>query len=162
MSVEQWEPITDPRHKLRVGIDQKRWRMWSGETGEWTEWTAWESAHSVIRVCDLPKDDTEWQCRKPKQKPEPEQAASVDRGERYQRRIHQSIDGPGNGKSIVVDLADVFSAFGVPYMLGQAVKKSILPGNRGSKDRLKDLREAAWHIQRQIQIEESRAVGGEQ
>lgn len=152
-----WELITDPNHMLRIGIDQKRWRMRSSETGIWTKWTAWESAHSVIRVGDLPKDDTEWQCRKPKQQPEPEQPASVDRGERYQRRIYQSIDGFGKGSSIVVDLADVFHAFNVPYMLAQAVKKTVLPGDRGAKDRLKDLREAAWHIQRQIQIEEAKA-----
>jgi hypothetical protein len=41
-------------------------------------------------------------------------------------------------------------------MLAQAAKKIMLPGERGSKGRLKDLREAAWHIQRQIQIEEAR------
>ena len=82
--------------------------------------------------------------------------SETDRGERYRRRIYQSIEGTDKGKSIIVDLADVFHAFGVPYMLGQAVKKSIIPGDRGAKDRLKDLREAAWHIQRQIQIEEAR------
>ena len=157
MSDEQWELIIDTNHVLRIGIDQMRWRMRSSETGIWTKWTAWESAHSEIRICDLPKDDTEWQCRKPKQQPAPEQPVTVDRGERYQRRIHQSLDGPGKGEWIMVDLADVFHAFGVPYMLGQAVKKSILPEDRGAKDRLKDLREAAWHIQRQIQIEEAQA-----
>ena len=84
---------------------------------------------------------------------------TTDRGERYRRRIYQSIDGPDKGKSIIVDLADVFDAFDVPYMLGQAVKKSVLPGERGSKDRLKDLREAAWSIERQIQIEEAKTNG---
>jgi hypothetical protein len=55
-----------------------------------------------------------------------------------------------------VDIADVCEAFQLPYMLAQAAKKIMLPGERGSKGRLKDLREAAWHIQRQIQIEEAR------
>lgn len=84
---------------------------------------------------------------------------AVDRGERYQRRIYQSLDGPGKGESIVVDLADVFHAFNVPYMLAQAVKKAVIPGDRGAKDRLRDLREAAWSINRQIQIEEARNNG---
>ena len=82
---------------------------------------------------------------------------AVYRGERYQRRIHQSIDGPDKGRSIIVDIADVVEAFQMPYMLAQAAKKIMLPGERGSKDRLKDLREAAWSIQRQIQIEEARS-----
>lgn len=82
---------------------------------------------------------------------------AVDRGERYQRRIHQSIDGLGKDKSITVDIADIVEAFSLPYMLAQAAKKIMLPGERGSKDRLKDLREAAWSIQRQIQIEEARS-----
>ena len=82
---------------------------------------------------------------------------AVDRGERYQRRIHQSIDALDKSKSITVDIADIVEAFQMPYMLAQAAKKIMLPGERGSKDRLKDLREAAWHIQRQIQIEEARS-----
>ena len=155
MNDEQWEPITDPNHQLRVGIDQKRWRMRSSETGIWTKWTAWESAHSVIRVGDLPKDDTEWQCRKPKQQPEAELIA-VDRGERYRRAIVKSLPGPYEGVAVTVDIADIVEAFNMPYMLAQAAKKIMLPGERGSKDRLKDLREAAWSINRQIQIEEAR------
>ena len=84
----------------------------------------------------------------------PPVAAAVDRGERYRRTIRQSL-GDGAGLAIEVDIADVCHAFSLPYMLAQAVKKVCLPGDRGAKDRLKDLREAAWHIQRQIQIEEA-------
>lgn len=99
-------------------------------------------------------------CRpaRPAVEPAPEQppAPTTDCGERYRRTITQSLPGDTNGLSITVDIADVCEAFGLSYMLAQAAKKIMLPGERGSKDRLKDLREAAWHIQRQIQIEEAR------
>jgi hypothetical protein len=99
-------------------------------------------------------------CRpaKPAAEPAPEQppAPITDRGERYRRTITQSLPGDTDGLSITVDIADICEAFQLPYMLAQAAKKIMLPGERGSKDRLKDLREAAWHIQRQIQIEEAR------
>jgi hypothetical protein len=99
-------------------------------------------------------------CRpaKPAAKPAPEQppAPTTDRGERYRRTITQSLPGDTGGLSITVDIADVCEAFQLTYMLAQAAKKIMLPGERGSKGRLRDLREAAWHIQRQIQIEEAR------
>ena len=84
---------------------------------------------------------------------------ATDRGERYRRAIVESLPGPTKGTVITVDIADICEAFQLPYMLAQAVKKIMLPGERGSKDRLKDLREAAWHIQRQIQIEEAKNNG---
>ena len=99
-------------------------------------------------------------CRpaRPAVEPAPEQppAPTTDRGERYRRTITQSLPGDTDGLSITVDIADICEAFQLPYMLAQAAKKIMLPGERGSKGRLKDLREAAWHIQRQIQIEEAR------
>jgi hypothetical protein len=99
-------------------------------------------------------------CRpaKPAVEPAPEQspAPTTDRGERYRRTITQSLPGDTGGLSITVDIADVCEAFQLTYMLAQAAKKIMLPGERGSKGRLRDLREAAWHIQRQIQIEEAR------
>ena len=88
--------------------------------------------------------------------PEQPPAPITDRGDRYRRTITQSLPGDTDGLSITVDIADICEAFQLPYMLAQAAKKIMLPGERGSKDRLKDLREAAWHIQRQIQIEEAR------
>ena len=95
---------------------------------------------------------------RPAVEPAPEQppAPTTDRGERYRRTITQSLPGDTSGLSVTVDVADICEAFQLPYMLAQAAKKIMLPGERGSKDRLKDLREAAWHIQRQIQIEEAR------
>ena len=88
-----------------------------------------------------------------------EEEQAVDCGERYRRTIVESLSGPGEGESITVDIADIVEAFNMPYMLAQAAKKIMLPGERGSKDRLKDLREAAWSIQRQIQIEEAKNNG---
>lgn len=152
----QW--ITDETERIQPG-DLMRVR-----DDERSHYGPWQSADHLggSQVGHFPawhSRDLQF-CRpvQPAAKPAPEQppTATTDRGERYRRRIYQSIDGPNKGKSIIVDLADVLHAFGVPYMLGQAVKKSIIPGDRGAKDRLKDLREAAWHIQRQIQIEEAR------
>lgn len=152
MSDEQWEPITDTNHTLRIGIDQKRWRMWSGEGGYWTEWTAWESAHSVMRICDLPKDDTEWQCRKPKQQPEPEQLTPLA-GSKYKRMIRQTLPEGHSGASVVIDVYDVLRAWDVrDPAIQHAVKKLLQPGQRGSKSAVQDLREAIGSIERAIQL----------
>ena len=161
-----WQVISthnDRHYTLIAGVDQVRVRFYDGHEGKWRDWSPWE----IVKVSRTVGDwvgaglSEEWQFRRrvaaaQPATEQPKAVATTDRGERYRRRIYQSIDGPDKGKSIIVDLADVFDAFDVPYMLGQAVKKSVLPGERGSKDRLKDLREAAWHIQRQIQIEEAK------
>ena len=152
MSDEQWEPITDLNHTLRIGIDQKRWRMRSSETGIWTEWTAWESAHSVIRVGDLPKDDTEWQCRKPKQPPEPEQPV-LSAGSKYKRMIRQTLPEGHAGAAVIVDVYDVLRAGDVTCpAIQHAIKKLLQPGQRGSKSAAQDLREAIGSIERAIQL----------
>ena len=151
----QWEPITDENYTVEGGVDQYRIRK---HDGTWNSWKTFQIPHIVrVWVKDRPADS--YQLRRPKRVAVVVAEPITDRGERYRRRIYQSIDGPDKGKSIIVDLADVFDAFDVPYMLGQAVKKSVLPGERGSKGLLKDLREAAWSIQRQIQIEEAKNNG---
>jgi len=151
MSDEHWEPITDLNHVLRIGIDQKRWRMRSSETGIWTKWTAWESAHSVIRVGDLPKDDTEWQCRRPKQQPAPEQPAPA--GSKYKRQLHQTLPEGIAGASVIVDIYDVLRAWEVTCpAIQHAIKKLLQPGQRGSKSAAQDLREAIGSIERAIQL----------
>ena len=158
MSEEQeweWEPITDENYTVEDGIDQYRIRK---HDGTWNSWKTFAIPH-IVRVWTKNRPADSYQLRRPKRVAAVVAEPITDRGERYRRRIYQSIDGPDKGKSIIVDLADVFDAFDVPYMLGQAVKKSVLPGERGSKDRLKDRREAAWHIQRQIQIEEAKNNG---
>jgi len=165
----QWEEIISRDYMLRPSVDQVRCRHYDG-IGWWSKWSPWQTIESARTIGDFvgTSFNMEWQFRRPKQdaaeSPEPQpkpdrRTITVDRGERYQRRIHQSIDGPGKDKSIIVDIADICEAFQLPYMLAQAVKKIMLPGERGSKDRLKDLREAAWHIQRQIQIEEAKTNG---
>ena len=125
-------------------------------------WGEWIGVYPTHEGWGKRVDETGMQWRRPvpeqpdelKQPEQPAALPAVDRGERYRRTIRQSL-GDGAGLEIEVDIADVCHAFQLPYMLGQAVKKICLPGSRGAKDRLKDLREAAWHIQRQIQIEEA-------
>ena len=147
---DDWEPITDLNHVLRIGIDQKRWRMRSSETGIWTKWTAWESAHSVIRVGDLPKDDTEWQCRKPKQQPE---QPAIPAGSKYKRTICQTLPEGIAGASVIVDIYDILRAWDVTCpAIQHAVKKLLQPGQRGSKSAVQDLREAIGSIERAIQL----------
>ena len=63
---------------------------------------------------------------------------------KYSRRI---------GKE-VVDVYDVLMAFGVINPATQhAIKKLLMPGNRGHKDRLTDLKEAYQSIARAIELE---------
>ena len=57
------------------------------------------------------------------------------------------------GKEIV-DVYDVLMAFNVTNPATQhAIKKLLMPGNRGHKDRLTDLKEAAQSIARAIELE---------
>lgn len=63
---------------------------------------------------------------------------------KYSRRI---------GKE-VVDVYDVLMAFNVTNPATQhAIKKLLMPGNRGHKDKLTDLKEAHQSIARAIELE---------
>ena len=63
---------------------------------------------------------------------------------KYSRRI---------GKE-VVDVYDVLMAFNVTNPATQhAIKKLLMPGNRGNKDKLTDLKEAHQSIARAIELE---------
>lgn len=54
-----------------------------------------------------------------------------------------------------VDVYDVLRAFDVRCPAVQhAVKKLLMPGQRGTKDRVTDLREAAHSVGRAIQLEQ--------
>ena len=54
----------------------------------------------------------------------------------------------------VVDVYDVLMAFNVTNPATQhAIKKLLMPGNRGHKDKLADLKEAYQSIARAIELE---------
>ena len=54
----------------------------------------------------------------------------------------------------VVDVYDVLMAFNVTNPATQhAIKKLLMPGNRGNKDKLTDLKEAHQSIARAIELE---------
>lgn len=54
----------------------------------------------------------------------------------------------------VVDVYDVLMAFNVTNPATQhAIKKLLMPGNRGHKDKLTDLKEAHQSIARAIELE---------
>lgn len=58
-----------------------------------------------------------------------------------------------NIKGVMVDVYDVLKSFGVHCPAVQhAIKKLLMPGNRGHKDRLTDLKEAALSIERAIEL----------
>jgi hypothetical protein len=64
-------------------------------------------------------------------------------------KYHKKIRGE------VVDVYDILVAFGVTCPATQhAVKKLLMPGLRGGKSALQDLKEARQSIDRAIQIEE--------
>ena len=63
---------------------------------------------------------------------------------KYSRRIRKEV----------VDVYDVLMAFGVTNPATQhAIKKLLMPGNRGHKDKLTDLKEAYQSIVRAIELE---------
>lgn len=54
-----------------------------------------------------------------------------------------------------VDVYDVLDAFGVTNPGNQhAIKKQLMPGNRGVKDKIQDLKEARASLDRAIELEE--------
>tara|TARA_B100002003_G_scaffold145063_1_gene134395 strand:- start:413 stop:688 length:276 start_codon:yes stop_codon:yes gene_type:complete len=61
---------------------------------------------------------------------------------------------PVPGKGVSIDVYDVLTAFGVTNPATQhAIKKLLMPGQRGAKDVLTDLEEARQSIVRAQQIE---------
>ncbi|WP_206604067.1 hypothetical protein, partial [Chimaeribacter californicus] len=57
-------------------------------------------------------------------------------------------------KGVVLDVYDFLGAYAVTCGACQhAIKKLLMPGQRGHKDRLKDLREARASIDRAIELE---------
>lgn len=68
----------------------------------------------------------------------------IDKGEKYRRRV----------STTVVDVYDILIAFNVTNPAVQhAIKKLLMPGQRGSKDKVKDLEEALWSVRRAIDLE---------
>ncbi len=60
-------------------------------------------------------------------------------------------------RSETVDVYDVLEAFDVRCpALQHAIKKLLMPGDRGSKGTVEDLEEAAQSVQRAITLEEGR------
>ena len=57
-------------------------------------------------------------------------------------------------KGVMIDVYDVLIAFGVTCPATQhAIKKLLMPGQRGDKDKLQDLQEAHHSILRAMDIE---------
>lgn len=70
---------------------------------------------------------------------------------KYQKRI----------RTETVDVYDVLNAYNVTCpVVAHAVKKLLMPGQRGSKNKLKDLAEARQALDRAIQLEDERAKHG--
>jgi hypothetical protein len=88
---------------------------------------------------------------------EPPATQPTDRGEKYRRTIRETLKDRVCEIEITVDVYDVLSAFNITCPATQhAIKKLLLPGGRGAKDKIRDLQEAAVSIQRAIQLETNR------
>jgi hypothetical protein len=72
-------------------------------------------------------------------------------GAKYARQIRQTLPGDTQGNAITIDLYDILSVWPVSAALQHAVKKLLMPGERGHKSREKDLREAIHSIERELQ-----------
>ena len=61
-----------------------------------------------------------------------------------------------------LDVYDVLVAFGVNCpAAAHAIKKLLCPGARGAKDKLQDLREAAWSVNEAFVMAKDAATGTE-
>lgn len=66
-------------------------------------------------------------------------------------KYHRTIKG------VTMDVYDVLDAFQVTCPATQhAIKKLLMPGSRGHKDRITDLREARDSLNRAIELERER------
>jgi hypothetical protein len=71
-------------------------------------------------------------------------------------KYHKTIGRDAKGKS---DVYDILEAFNVRCPAVQhAVKKLLMPGQRGEKSAIDDLREAKASIERAINMQEHRAI----
>jgi len=89
------------------------------------------------------------------------QEATMDKGEKYRKVITGKTINTGaitRYESVIVDVYDVLVAFKVTDPAVQhAVKKLLAMGQRGHKDKMTDLKEAHWQLERAMQLEEYNA-----
>ena len=86
------------------------------------------------------------------------QVPTMDKGEKYRKTIYGKAINTGaiqKREAIIVDVYDVLVAFKVTDpAVAHAVKKLLAMGQRGHKDKMTDLKEAHWQLERAMQIEE--------
>ena len=71
---------------------------------------------------------------------------------KYDRVINDKYD---SSKSVTVDVYGVLRAFAVTsHPVAHAIKKLLMPGQRGGKDYATDLREAVVAIQEELRVVE--------
>ena len=58
-----------------------------------------------------------------------------------------------------IDIYTILHLWNVPHNLGHAIKKLLAPGKRGTKDRIKDIKEARDTLNRELELLET--FGGE-
>ena len=82
----------------------------------------------------------------------------MDKGEKYRKTIVGKAINTGaieKYEAVIVDVYDVLVAFKVTDpAIAHAVKKLLATGQRGHKDKMTDLKEAHWQLERAMQIEE--------
>ncbi len=87
---------------------------------------------------------------------------TMDKGEKYRKTIYGKSINTGaieKREAIIVDVYDVLVAFKVTDpAVAHAVKKLLAMGQRGHKDKITDLKEAHWQLERAMQIEEDKNV----
>ena len=90
------------------------------------------------------------------------QIPAMDKGEKYRKVITGRAANTGaitEYESVIVDVYDVLVAFKVTCPATQhAVKRLLAMGQRGHKDKMTDLKEAHWQLERAMQLEENRNV----
>jgi len=68
----------------------------------------------------------------------------IDKGAKYRKKV----------AATTIDVYDVLIGFNVTNpAIQHAIKKLLMPGQRGSKGTIKDLEEAHWSINRAIELE---------
>lgn len=85
----------------------------------------------------------------------------------YHRWVYGwTLDVDGNlveAPPVLVDVYSILDAYPTQNTaLDHLIKKALVPGGRGHKDRVRDMRDIKWSAERAIEIEKARNQGGNQ
>lgn len=140
---EPSEPEPTLTERFAVGQLGMLWGVFDRSSMMFARFSGREVAEDAIRYIDEVYDELAWWRIEDGDLPEAERTGDAQPKSRYHRTI----------KGVTIDLYDLAEAYGITdHAQFHAMKKIIMAGDRGYKDRDQDLQEAIDAIQRAIKL----------